>query len=166
MIVLVMGVSGSGKTTIGRPLAERLGWRFIDADDYHPPENVAKMTAGIPLEDADRWPWLDALNRILVKEKNAVVACSALKESYRRRLLEGIPDARVVYLHGAKPLIASRVEGRKHRYMPASLLDSQFATLEPPRGAIEVDVVSDPGACVAQIVSALSAASAGDPGGR
>ena len=155
MIVLVMGVSGSGKTTIGRPLAQRLGWRFIDADDYHPPGNVAKMAAGVPLEDADRWPWLDRLNELLRNEADAIVACSALKESYRQRLLEGIADARVVYLHADKKLIASRVKARKHRYMPASLLDSQFAALEPPRDAIDVDVAADPEACVERIVSLL-----------
>ena len=155
MIVLVMGVSGSGKTTIGRPLAERLGWRFIDADDYHPPENVAKMAAGVPLEDADRWPWLERLNELLREERNAIIACSALKESYRQRLLAGIKDARVVYLHAEKKLIASRVKARKHRYMPASLLDSQFAALEPPRGAIDIDVAADPEACVERIISSL-----------
>jgi gluconokinase len=155
MIVLVMGVSGSGKTTIGRPLAQRLGWRFIDADDYHPPENVAKMAAGVALEDADRWPWLDRLNGLLRNEANAVIACSALREAYRQRLLEGIAGARVVYLHAERKLIASRVKARKHRYMPASLLDSQFAALEPPREAIDIDVAADPEACVARIVSLL-----------
>lgn len=155
MIVLVMGVSGAGKTTLGELLAQRLGWRFVDADDYHPPENVAKMTAGVPLEDADRWPWLDALNRRLRSEKDAIVACSALKESYRQRLLAGIRDARIVYLHGDKALIAARVAARKHRYMPASLLDSQFATLEPPQAAIAVDVSGEAENCVAAIVAAL-----------
>ena len=143
MIVVVMGVSGAGKTTIGRSVAERLGWRFIDADDYHPAANVAKMAAGTPLEDADRWPWLDALNALLRGEKQAVIACSALKESYRRRLLAGIGDARIVHLHGDKALIASRMAARRHRYMPGSLLDSQFAALEPPLHAIRVDVAQD-----------------------
>ena len=159
MIVLVMGVSGAGKTTIGELLAERLGWRFIDADDYHPPENVAKMAAGVPLVDADRWPWLDALNRRLRREKDAIIACSALKESYRRRLLDRIADARVVYLHGDKALIAARVAARKHRYMPASLLESQFATLEPPQAAIAVDVSGEPEGRVAAIIAALGFAS-------
>ena len=155
MIVVVMGVSGSGKTTVGRLLAERLGWRFIEGDDYHPKENVAKMAAGVPLEDTDRWPWLDALNRVLKDAENAVLACSALKEIYRRRLLDGVAASRVVYLRGSTRLIAERVAARKHRYMPASLLDSQFAALEPPREAIEVDVSLDPEACVARIMAQL-----------
>ena len=155
MIVVVMGVSGVGKTTIGKLLAGRLGFRFIDADDHHPPANVAKMAAGTALEDEDRWPWLDALNGVLRNESNAVIACSALKEAYRRRLLADIEDARIVYLHGSMALIAARLEARKHRYMPASLLASQFATLEPPAQAIRVDVAADPQACVSAIVSLL-----------
>ena len=143
MIVLVMGVSGSGKNTIGEPLAQRLGWKFIDADDYHPPENVKKMAAGIALQDEDRRPWLDRLNGMLRKEKDAVVACSALKEAYRQRLLGGIADFAIVHLRGSFELIRSRVEARRHRYMPASLLESQFKTLEPPGKAIDVDVSLD-----------------------
>jgi gluconokinase len=140
MIALLMGVSGSGKTSIGRLVAQRLGWRFVDADDHHPKANVEKMASGIPLEDTDRWPWLDKLNRLLRAERDAVIACSALKESYRRRLLDGIAEARIVFLEGSRELIAARVAGRKHRYMPASLLDSQFATLEPPAQAMRIDV--------------------------
>ena len=155
MIVVVMGVSGVGKTTIGRRVAERLGWRFIDADDHHPAANVAKMAAGTPLQDADRWPWLDSLNALLRKEQSAVLACSALKESYRKRLLAGIADARVVFLDGGKALIASRLASRKHRYMPASLLDSQFAALEPPVDAIRIDVVQPVEASVAAILGSL-----------
>lgn len=156
MIVLVMGVSGSGKNTIGEPLAERLGWKFIDGDDYHPPENVKKMAAGIALQDADRWPWLDRLNAVLRKEKQAVLACSALKEAYRRRLLAGIGEHAIVHLRGEFDLIRRRVEQRKHRYMPASLLQSQFDTLEPPREAIEVDVAQDVDASVSAIVEKLA----------
>jgi gluconokinase len=155
MIVVLMGVSGAGKTTIGKLVAARLGWRFIEGDDYHPQENVAKMAAGIPLEDDDRWPWLDALNRRIRAERNAIVTCSALKESYRRRLLAGIADARLVYLHAPKALIATRVVERKHKFMPASLLESQFATLEPPAGAIDIDVSGEPEDCVDAIVEAL-----------
>jgi gluconokinase len=155
MIVLVMGVAGAGKTTIGAALARSLGWRFIDADDYHAPENVAKMKAGIPLEDADRWPWLAHINRVLKEELNAVVACSALKASYRERLAQGIRDFRTVYLHGSPELIRSRLAARTHRYMPAVLLESQFAALESPADAIAIDVAATPEDCVAAIVSRL-----------
>jgi gluconokinase len=156
MIVLVMGVAGVGKTTIGAALARELGWRFIDADDYHPPQNVAKMKAGIPLEDADRWPWLARLNKLLKEEENAVLACSALKQSYRERLAQGIAAFTTVYLHGSAELIRARMATRAHRYMPAALLDSQLATLEPPTDAIAVDVAGQPDRCVAQIVSRLT----------
>jgi gluconokinase len=155
MIVLVMGVAGVGKTTIGEALARALGWRFIDADDYHPPQNVAKMKAGIPLEDADRWPWLAHLNKLLKEEDNAVLACSALKESYRQRLAQGIADFTVVYLHGSAELIRSRMETRSHRFMPAALLESQFAALEPPKDAITIDVAADPSLSVAAIMARL-----------
>jgi gluconokinase len=155
MIVLVMGVAGVGKTTIGEALARALGWRFIDADDHHPPQNVAKMKAGIPLEDADRWPWLARLNKFLKEEHDAVLACSALKESYRERLAQGISDFTVVYLYGSAELIRSRMERRSHRFMPAALLESQFAALEPPRDAIAIDVAADPSTCVAAIVARL-----------
>jgi gluconokinase len=155
MILLVMGVSGSGKNTVGEPLAKRLGWKFIDGDDYHPPENVKKMAAGIPLQDADRWPWLDRLNGILRQEENAVVACSALKEAYRRQLLAGIADCAIIYLRGSFELIRRRVEQRKHRYMPASLLKSQFETLEPSAKAIDVDISLDVETNVNAIVEQL-----------
>jgi gluconokinase len=155
MIVLVMGVAGVGKTTIGEALAKALGARFIDADDYHPPENVAKMKAGIALSDEDRWPWLQRLNGILEDEQNAVLACSALKESYRQRLSEGISKFITVYLHASAELIRSRMATRTHRYMPATLLESQFAALEPPADAIAVDVAATPDQCVAAILTAL-----------
>ena len=155
MIVLVMGVAGVGKTTIGALLARELGARFIDADDYHPPQNVAKMKAGIALDDADRWPWLSHLNKVLKEETEAVLACSALKAAYRERLLQGVSRHAVVYLRGERGLIQQRAATRSHRYMPASLLDSQFAALEPPADAIEVDVEATPDKCVAAIVTAL-----------
>jgi gluconokinase len=156
LIIVVMGVSGSGKTTIGEALAGELGWRYLDADDYHPPANVAKMAAGTPLQDADRWPWLDRLNSVLQKKKDAVVGCSALKESYRKRLTAGLKESRIVYLRGSFELLRKRAEERKHRFMPASLLKSQFDALEPPQGAIEVDVAQPVETCVRQILAALA----------
>ena len=150
-----MGVSGAGKTTIGQAVASELGWRFIDADDYHPAANVAKMARGEPLGDEDRWPWLDRLNSILKREEKAVLACSALKERYRQRLAEGIARIEWVYLKGDFDLIRSRLGERRHRYMPASLLESQFAALEPPAQAIVVDVSGDVASCVATIAALL-----------
>jgi gluconokinase len=155
MIVVVMGVSGSGKSTMGKLLADRLGFPFLDADEFHPPANVAKMASGTPLTDADRWPWLALLNEKLKQEQNAVLACSALKQSYREALALGLSDCRVVHLRGSPELIRARLAERKHRYMPASLLDSQFATLEAPKGAIEVDIAESPDACVDAVVKAL-----------
>jgi gluconokinase len=155
VIVIVMGVSGAGKSTIGAALAAELGWRFIDADDHHPPANVGKMAAGMPLTDADRAPWLEALNLLLKKEQNAVLACSALKQSYRDRLTAGIPAFALVYLQGSFDLINARLAGRRHRYMPAALLKSQFETLEPPEKAIAVDVAAEAPACVAAILGKL-----------
>lgn len=150
-----MGVSGSGKSTVGNLLAERLGWPFLDADEYHPPANVEKMKAGIPLNDDDRAPWLARLNSILRHERNAVLACSALKQAYREQLTAGIPDSRIVFLKGERQLIQERLRQRQHKYMPASLLDSQFATLEPPADAIAVDIAQEPGACVEAIAARL-----------
>ncbi len=161
MIVVVMGVSGSGKTTIGEPLAGQLGWEFLDGDDFHPPENVAKMSAGTPLADADRWPWLDRLNAELrareARRESAVLACSALKQAYRERLTRGLADWRLVFLHGSFELLQRRLKERKHRYMPASLLQSQFATLEPPAKAISVDVAQPLEKSIEQIRAALNA---------
>jgi gluconokinase len=152
--VVVMGVSGSGKSTVGALLARRLGADFLDADEFHPPENVAKMAAGVPLTDADRKPWLERLNAELRQRKNAVLACSALKESYRRTLAQGI-DCRFVHLRGTIELIRARMQARSHRYMPASLLESQFATLEPPADAIDVDIAESPERCVELVLAAL-----------
>jgi gluconokinase len=157
LIVVVMGVSGVGKTTIGRLLAERLGLPFIEGDDYHPAANVAKMASGVPLDDEDRRPWLDQLNLLLKKHRRAVLACSALKRAYRTRLLAGVGEARLVFLHGDKALIAARLKERRHRYMPASLLDSQLAALEPPEDAIAIDVSGDPASCVSAVLAALIA---------
>jgi carbohydrate kinase (thermoresistant glucokinase family) len=155
MIVVVMGVSGSGKTTLGRLLAERLGCEFIEGDDFHPPANVAKMASGTALGDEDRLPWLRILNEELRKRKSAVLACSALKQSYRDLLLQGIPGSALVHLEGSFDLIQSRLKARQHRYMPASLLESQFAALEPPRHAIEIDVRQSAEECVDSIAARL-----------
>jgi len=159
VIAIVMGVSGVGKTTIGAALASALGWRFLDADDYHPAANVAKMAAGIALQDEDRWPWLDTLNQKLqaaeAQGESVVLACSALKARYRERLVAGLRRYRIVYLHGAFGLIDARLRARRHKYMPASLLQSQFATLEPPSDAIAVDVAMDAAAAIPYIVARL-----------
>jgi len=149
-----MGVSGCGKSTVGALLAERMGAEFLDADDFHPPENVAKMAAGAPLDDADRAPWLARLNAELRRRRHSVLACSALKETYREALRHGV-DCRFVHLRGGFELIQARLAARRHRYMPASLLESQFAALEPPAGAIEVDVAAPPAECVAAILAQL-----------
>jgi len=159
MIVVVMGVSGAGKTTIGSALAARLGCEFLDGDDWHPRENVAKMAAGTSLTDADRRPWLDRLNAMLrereARGKHAVLACSALKQVYRDRLGTGLERCEFVFLHGSYDLIRERIAARRHRYMPASLLESQFAALEPPAQAIAVDVAQPPERCVHEISAAL-----------
>lgn len=161
MIVVVMGVSGCGKTTLGKRLAERMGCEFLDGDDFHPAANVAKMAAGTPLADEDRWPWLDRLNALLRERRDAVLACSALKQAYRERLARGLGGCEFVHLKGSIELIRARLEERRHRYMPASLLESQFATLEPPERAIEVDVAQAPERCVEAVLGALGVAPTG-----
>jgi len=146
LIVALMGVCGSGKTTVGRALAAALRWLFHDADDFHPPENVAKMASGVPLDDTDRVPWLakiaDTLAQGEARGEHAVLACSALKRAYRDRIATA-GDVRFVYLKGDLPTIAARLATRKHEYMPASLLASQFAALEEPDGALVVDIRAD-----------------------
>lgn len=143
MIVVLMGVCGCGKSTVGAALAHSLQWPFLDADDLHPPANVAKMSAGTPLTDEDRWPWLDRvaaeLRKILDRGGHAVLACSALKQAYRDRLARA-GDVRFVHLAGDYDTIASRLKSRRHRYMPSTLLASQFATLEPPADALPIDI--------------------------
>ena len=159
MIIVVMGVSGSGKTTVGQTLGTQLGWPFFDADDFHPAENVAKMRAGTPLTDDDRWPWLDRLAREMgaldARGDNAVLGCSALKQTYRDRLARA-GDVRFVYLKGDRATISARLAGRVGHYMPSTLLDSQFATLEEPTNAIVVDLRLTPEEQVAAIRFALA----------
>ncbi len=158
MIVVLMGVSGSGKTTVGTLLAERVGAVFADADDYHPAANKAKMAAGQPLNDEDREPWLEALNMLLLgwsrEGKSGVLACSALKETYRVTLSEGIPESelRFVWLDGPKALIAERLAKRHHEFMNSKLLDSQIATLEIPKDALRVEIDSEPEEIVERIL--------------
>lgn len=134
-----MGVAGSGKSTVGALLAARLGLPFVDGDALHPPANVAKMAAGIPLDDDDRAPWLDAVGDRLASG-GVVVACSALRRAYRDRLREAAPAARFVLLHGTRELLAARLGARTDHFMPAALLDSQLATLELPTPGEEVRV--------------------------
>lgn len=138
-----MGVAGSGKSTLGRLLAQELGWVFFDADDFHSVGNIAKMTAGLPLSDSDRAPWLAALNRQLRETLSAgghpVLACSALKEEYRARLLEGTEGMATIYLKGSFDLLRSRLSARQGHYMKADLLPSQFEALEEPRQALMLD---------------------------
>ena len=135
--LVVMGVSGSGKSTIAEHLASRLGWRYVDGDLFHPASNVAKMSAGHPLTDEDRWPWLRAIaaeiDQLLAAGTSSVVACSALKHVYRDILVHGRGDIRIVFLNGSQELIAKRLAARKGHFMPPGLLDSQFRTLEPPQ---------------------------------
>jgi gluconokinase len=154
MIVVVMGTTGSGKTTVGSLLAKRLGCEFVDADDFHPAANVEKMKHGIPLTDADREPWLKALHDKIVEwiaeGRNVVLACSALKQSYRDDL-RASSDVKFVYLKGSYELFSQRVRARKGHFAKADLLSSQFATLEEPMDAITVDAALLPEQIVAEV---------------
>ncbi len=157
--IVVMGVSGSGKTTVGKLLAQRLGWDFYDADSFHSPENIAKMAHGIPLTDADRAPWLAALRsliqRCIAEKRPGVLACSALKDSYRDELTGGAADVRIVYLKGSYELIWSRIAARKGHYMKPDMLKSQFDTLQEPTDALVVDIDHTPEEIVDDILSRM-----------
>ena len=142
MIILVMGVTGAGKTTVGKLLAERLGWEFLDADDFHPPENIEKMKRGIPLADADREPWLAAIHAKLsdcaAKNQDRILACSALKQKYREKLAAGL-DMRICYLKGSFKEISSHIEHRTGHFAGEAILAGQFADLEEPDDAVVLD---------------------------
>ncbi len=161
-VLIVMGVSGSGKTTVAEALDRRLGWPFQEGDDLHPAANVAKMHAGIPLDDDDRWPWLDAIaswiGARLADGGAGVVTCSALKRAYRERLAGGRSGVRIVYLHASSELLHERLAKRRGHFMPASLLDSQLATLEEPgpdENPIRIEDVGTPDQVADAIMAAL-----------
>jgi gluconokinase len=156
---IVMGVSGSGKTTVSKLLAQRLGWDFYDADDFHPPANIAKMAAGIPLNDDDRTPWLAALHDLISNglrdNRSGVLACSALKESYRQTLLAGNAGVKIVYLKGTFELIQERMAARAGHYMKPAMLKSQFDTLEEPKNALTIDIDHSTDAIVNAIMAVI-----------
>lgn len=162
-VILLMGVAGSGKTTIGHALGDKLGWPYADADEFHPPSNVAKMSAGHPLTDEDRKPWLAAIaahiDAVRAKGSHAIVSCSALKRIYRDVIAGGRPDVRLVLLDGSKDEIFARMSARKDHFMPLALLDSQFATLERPTAderAIFVPIAGKPEEIASAVVAALT----------
>jgi len=163
-ILVLMGVSGCGKTTVGEMLAECLGWRFLEGDDLHPPANIAKMKSGTPLDDADRKPWLEAIaariDQWRAQEAQGVVACSALKRAYRDILIGDRDDVGLVFLNGSKELIAARLAARSDHFMPPGLLDSQFATLQPPgpdEHPITIAIDAPAAELVTRILAALAA---------
>ncbi|HET9986669.1 MAG TPA: gluconokinase [Longimicrobiales bacterium] len=161
MLILIMGVSGIGKTTVGEMLAAQLGWTYVEADRFHPPGNVAKLHAGIALTDEDRAPWLAALSAELrardAAGENVVVACSALKAKYRDALLAGIGEAVVVFLDAPSAVVAQRLAARSGHFMSPALLRSQIETLEPPAGAVRLDATLPPERLVAEIRERLPA---------
>jgi carbohydrate kinase (thermoresistant glucokinase family) len=167
--VILAGVSGSGKTTVGRLLADRLGWPFADGDSFHPAANVAKMTAGIPLTDDDRWPWLaaigDWMDARIAAGGSGVVACSALKRRYRDVLRGGRPEVRLVFLDVSRDEDLARLRARSGHFFPARLMDSQFADLEPPgsaEGALVLAAGGSPDALVSEIISGLGLIAPGE----
>lgn len=159
IVIYIMGVAGSGKTTIGQKLSAKTGYTFYDADHFHPPQNIDKMQAGQPLTDEDRWPWLDNIHAFVSKQlqtSNVIVACSALKEVYRQRLSKGIENqCRWVYLNGSYDIILQRMQSRTAHYMPATLLQSQFDALEVPENIIEADIAMAPEKIVDEIIAKI-----------
>lgn len=170
-LVVMMGVSGSGKTTVGAALAQRLRVPFADADDFHPEANIAKMSAGIPLDDEDRGPWLDAIAAWLAEHSatGGVASCSALKRAYRDVLSAAAPRAVYLHLHGDRDVLAARVAGRPGHFMPAALIDSQFATLEvlePDELGATLDVAQPVDTLVDQSLAILTSPSSSTPASR
>ena len=159
MVIVIMGVAGSGKTTVGVALAARLGWSFRDADEFHPPENVAKMSAGIPLTDEDRAPWLAAIRAhiegCLARGEGAVVTCSALRAAYREVIVADPARVKLVHLTGDPELLLARIAGRQGHFMKPAMLRSQLAVLEPPSDALAVDITPEPAVIVAEICAAF-----------
>ncbi len=159
MVIIMMGVEGSGKTTIGKILAEKLGWKFYDADDYHPKSNVEKIRRGVPLTDDDRQPWLEEVRKLIRSSLNrnepSIVACSALKKSYRDYLTHGEDNVIFVYLRGDKDTISKRLASRKGHFAGTELLESQLQTLEEPEGAITADITNEPQAITDYIIKKL-----------
>ncbi|MBV8280468.1 MAG: gluconokinase [Candidatus Eremiobacteraeota bacterium] len=166
MIIILMGVSAVGKTTVGQALAQRLHWTFVDADDYHPPANITKMRAGISLEDDDRAPWLKALHEAIeswiAQGRSVVLACSALKESYRQHLLVS-PDVNLIFLRADFDVVSRHLAGRHGHFMSPALLESQFEALEPPQDAIAIDTANSVPDAVNAICSALGLAARANP---
>jgi carbohydrate kinase (thermoresistant glucokinase family) len=172
MLIVIMGVSGAGKTTVGCLLAERLGFAFLEGDRFHPQANVAKMQRGEPLDDADRWPWLDRLAAELRRARNEghglVLTCSALKRTYRERLRAGAPELRFVWLDGDRSVIRARLGIRKGHFMPPALLESQFTALEEPgpeESVLRVSIDREPAEIVAEIMRAISVSHSPTPTG-
>lgn len=159
MIIIVIGVSGSGKTVVGEQLAKRLNYEFQDADDFHSPENIEKMRQNIPLNDQDRQPWLQKLRKTiqqwLQQDKNVILACSGLKQDYRKQLLVNPQQMQIVYLKGSYELIEKRLKQRSGHYMKADLLHSQFEDLEEPSAAIEIDISQSTEEIIQQIQAQL-----------
>jgi len=159
MIVVIMGVSGCGKTTVGRLLAKRLDWAYYEGDAFHPPENIEKMSQGVSLDDVDRGPWLASIKEVIDRcadgASDAVFACSALRRTYRRTLSADVADIRFVYLKGDSQTIRGRMKSRDGHYMKANMLESQFSSLEEPDDAIEVDIKNFPQDIVERIESQL-----------
>lgn len=162
MVIVVMGASGAGKTTVGTAVAEALGWPFLDADDFHPAANIQKMSRGEALTDADRWPWLDALRAAIAtgvaEGRSVVVACSALKRQYRTALTKGLPDVRFVHLHAGADLLTARLRERRAHFAGPVLVPTQLSTLEAPDEALTIDAAAPVDDIVQTIVRAVTPA--------